>query len=233
MGASSLRRVAGLAGVEQRPRLDLQRDCWRRLRHWRRSVRSTGAGVRLDGVRRHDQRGRPCQRPKPNGPGDAGTKRHLATDACGTPLGLRLTGANQHDGRRMASLRCRAVVRQALIGRQFAGLVPPCDVPRCHKRVRLPSDLKVPRSMLANRRAWPSAVRRQGKGGPRARRRSQRLHGPSSARAAVLEPAGDAGSPSSPQGGSQPCLPASPAIRAAELGGSVRRAVGAYLLIAF
>lgn len=129
MGASSLRRVAGLAGVEQRPRLDLQRDCWRRLRHWRRSVRSTGAGGRLDGVRRHDQRGRPCQRPEPNGPGDAGTKRHLSTDACGTPLGLRLTGANQHGGRRLASHRCHAAVRQAIIGRLFGGLVPPCDVP--------------------------------------------------------------------------------------------------------
>jgi len=170
MGASSLRRVAGLAGVEQRPRLDLQRDCWRRLRHWRRSVRSTGAGGRLDGVRRHDQRGRPCQRPEPNGPGDAGTKRHLATDACGTPLGLRLTGANQHGGRRLASHRCHAAVRQAIIGRLFGGLVPPCDVHRCHKRVRLPSDPKVLGSMLANRRAWPSAVRRQGKGSPRALR---------------------------------------------------------------
>ncbi|MCP1545061.1 UNVERIFIED_ORG: hypothetical protein J2W74_002559 [Methylorubrum zatmanii] len=31
-----------------------------------------------------------------------GTKRHLATEACGAPLGLRLTGANRHDGPPMA-----------------------------------------------------------------------------------------------------------------------------------
>ncbi len=35
--------------------------------------------------------------PNPTDRGKPGTKRHLVTDARGTPLGLKLTGANRHD----------------------------------------------------------------------------------------------------------------------------------------
>ena len=40
--------------------------------------------------------------PNPTDRGKAGTKRHLVTDARGTPLGLVLTGANCHDSPLMA-----------------------------------------------------------------------------------------------------------------------------------
>ena len=36
-------------------------------------------------------------------------------------------------------------VRQAIIGRLFATLIPPVRCPHCRCRFRLPSDLKVPR----------------------------------------------------------------------------------------
>lgn len=191
-----------------------------------RPVRSTWAGCVGTMSVVTAKEGGPASGPKPTDRGMPGTKHHLATEACGMPLGLRLTGANRRDDPPMAPPRCRAAgdhrptVRRPRPARAMS--------PGCHKRVRLPSDPKVPRSMLANRRAWPSAVRQQGKGCPRARRRSQRLHGPPPARAAGLEPAGDAGSPSSRQGGPQRCLPASPAIHAVEPDGLVRRAVGAY-----
>ena len=40
--------------------------------------------------------------PNPTDRGKAGTKRHLVTDARGTPLGFRLSGANRHDSVMMA-----------------------------------------------------------------------------------------------------------------------------------
>ncbi len=43
-----------------------------------------------------------CHRPEPADRGKAGTKRHLVTDARGTPLGFRLSGANRHDSVMMA-----------------------------------------------------------------------------------------------------------------------------------
>ena len=41
--------------------------------------------------------------PNPTDRGKPGTKRHLVTDARGTPLGFRLTGANRHDSVMMAA----------------------------------------------------------------------------------------------------------------------------------
>lgn len=41
-------------------------------------------------------------RPNPTDRGKAGTKRHLVTDARGTPLGFRPSGANRHDSVMMA-----------------------------------------------------------------------------------------------------------------------------------
>ena len=38
----------------------------------------------------------------PTDRGKPGTKRHLVTDARGTPLGLTLSGANRHDSRMLA-----------------------------------------------------------------------------------------------------------------------------------
>jgi transposase len=40
--------------------------------------------------------------PNPRDRGKPGTKRHLVTDARGTPLGLTLSGANRHDSRMLA-----------------------------------------------------------------------------------------------------------------------------------
>jgi transposase len=40
--------------------------------------------------------------PNPTDRGKPGTKRHLVTDARGTPLGLKLSGANRHDSRMLA-----------------------------------------------------------------------------------------------------------------------------------
>ena len=40
--------------------------------------------------------------PNPTDRGKSGTKRHLLTDARGTPLGLALSGANRHDSRMLA-----------------------------------------------------------------------------------------------------------------------------------
>ncbi len=41
--------------------------------------------------------------PNPTDQGKPGTKRHLVVDANGTPLGLRLSGANCHDSRMLAA----------------------------------------------------------------------------------------------------------------------------------
>ena len=41
--------------------------------------------------------------PNPTDRGKPGTKRHIVTDARGTPLGLTLSGANRHDSRMLAS----------------------------------------------------------------------------------------------------------------------------------
>jgi transposase len=40
--------------------------------------------------------------PNPTDRGKPGTKRHLVTDARGTPLGIALSGANRHDSRMLA-----------------------------------------------------------------------------------------------------------------------------------
>jgi transposase len=40
--------------------------------------------------------------PNPRDRGKPGTKRHLVTNARGTPLGLTLSGANRHDSRMLA-----------------------------------------------------------------------------------------------------------------------------------
>ncbi|ONH81067.1 IS5 family transposase, partial [Roseomonas mucosa] len=40
--------------------------------------------------------------PNPTDRGKPGTKRHLVTDARGTPLGLTLSGANRHDSMMLA-----------------------------------------------------------------------------------------------------------------------------------
>lgn len=40
--------------------------------------------------------------PNPTDRGKPGTKRHLVTDARGTPLGVALSGANRHDSRMLA-----------------------------------------------------------------------------------------------------------------------------------
>ncbi len=94
-------------------------SCWRRLRDWQRPacghgcirfcwsastrpVRSTGVGQAWTVPPSRPKRGA-CHRPEPDGSGKPGTKRHLVTDARGTPLGLRLTGANRHDSPQMAS----------------------------------------------------------------------------------------------------------------------------------
>ena len=49
------------------------------------------------------QKGGPATGPNPTDRGKPGTKRHLVTDARGTPLGIVLTGANRHDSPLMAS----------------------------------------------------------------------------------------------------------------------------------
>jgi hypothetical protein len=44
-----------------------------------------------------------CHRPEPDGQGrKPGTKRHVVTDARGTPLGFCLSGANRHDSPMLA-----------------------------------------------------------------------------------------------------------------------------------
>ncbi|MGH1569446.1 IS5 family transposase [Methylobacterium sp. P31] len=94
-------------------------SCWRRLRDWQ------AAGVwgrlhqvlleRLHGADEIDWRRAsldsasvPAKKrgsatgPNPTDQGKAGTKRHLVTDARGTPLGVCLSGANRHDSAMMA-----------------------------------------------------------------------------------------------------------------------------------
>ena len=48
-------------------------------------------------------KGRPATGPTPTDRGKPGTKRHLVTDARGTPLGFCLSGANRHDTVMMAA----------------------------------------------------------------------------------------------------------------------------------
>ncbi len=59
-----------------------------------------GRAGQCDGAR---QKGGCATGPNPTDRGKPGTKRHLVTDARGTPLGFRLTGANRHDSVMMAS----------------------------------------------------------------------------------------------------------------------------------
>lgn len=226
-----------MAGVEQRPRLDLQRDCWRRLRHWRRSVRSTGAGGASGRCpsSRPKREALPAARIQRTGrwgheaPPRHRRVRHAArpeANGC-QPAWRPAVGVPSMPCRRAAGDH-RPTVRRPRPARAMSPAATSASgcplTPKCSGRAgKSPS--------LAQRCA--AAGQGLSEGSPRARRQSQRLHGPPPARAAGLEPAGDAGSPSSPQGGSQPCLPASPAIHEAEPDGLVRRAVGAYLLIAF
>ena len=49
------------------------------------------------------QKGGPATGPNPTDRGKPGTKRHLVTDARGTPLGVTLTGANRHDSMALAA----------------------------------------------------------------------------------------------------------------------------------
>ena len=94
-----------------------------------RPVRSTGAGCVGSMPVVMPKEGGPVAGPNPMDRGKPGTKRHFATDVCGTPLGLRLRGANRYDGPPMAPLRCHAAVRQAITRRLFAGLVLPVRCP--------------------------------------------------------------------------------------------------------
>ncbi|PIK73969.1 IS5 family transposase [Methylobacterium frigidaeris] len=94
-------------------------SCWRRLRDWQAAgvwgrlhqvllERLHAAGeidwsrASLDSASVPAKKGGPATGPNPTDRGKAGTKRHLVTDARGTPLGLVLTGANCHDSPLMA-----------------------------------------------------------------------------------------------------------------------------------
>lgn len=93
-------------------------SCWRRLRDWqeaevwaalhgpcwnafRQPGRSTGTGRRWTAPASR-QKGGQAVGPNRTDRGKPGTKRHLVTDARGTPLGLTLSGANRHDSRMLA-----------------------------------------------------------------------------------------------------------------------------------
>jgi transposase len=55
------------------------------------------------GQRQHTrEKGGAAVGPNPTDRGKPGTKRHLVTDARGTPLGVTLSGANRHDSTRLA-----------------------------------------------------------------------------------------------------------------------------------
>ncbi|TFZ61113.1 IS5 family transposase [Methylorubrum sp. Q1] len=94
-------------------------SCWRRLRDWQEAgvwarlhqvllKRLHTAGeidwsrASLDSASVPAKKGAPATGPNPTDRGKPGTKRHLVTDARGTPLGLLLTGANRHDSPQMA-----------------------------------------------------------------------------------------------------------------------------------
>ena len=93
--------------------------CWRRLRDrheagvWaalhRVPPERLHAAGRLDWRRAAldsasiPARGGEATGPNPAGRGKPGTKRHLVTDARGTPLGVALSGANRHDGTALAA----------------------------------------------------------------------------------------------------------------------------------
>ncbi|MDE4915141.1 IS5 family transposase [Methylobacterium sp. 092160098-2] len=94
-------------------------SCWRRLRDWQAAgvwarlhqvllERLHGAGqidwsrASLDSASVPANKGGSATGPNPTDRGKAGTKRHLVTDARGTPLGFRLRGANRHDSVMMA-----------------------------------------------------------------------------------------------------------------------------------
>ncbi|BCM86736.1 hypothetical protein mvi_51970 [Methylobacterium indicum] len=89
-------------------------SCWRRLRDWQAAgvwrrlhrvlLECLHAAGEIDGSRAGvDSASVPVKKrgsatgPNPMDRGKAGTKRHLVTDALGTPLGLVLTGAHGHD----------------------------------------------------------------------------------------------------------------------------------------
>ncbi|WP_115359387.1 IS5 family transposase [Roseomonas mucosa] len=95
-------------------------SCWRRLRDWQAAgvwaalhrlllERLQAAGqidwrrAALDSATVPAKRGGAETGPNPTDRGKPGTKRHLVTDARGTPLGLTLSGANRHDSMMLAS----------------------------------------------------------------------------------------------------------------------------------
>ncbi|UFN51639.1 IS5 family transposase (plasmid) [Roseomonas sp. OT10] len=94
-------------------------SCWRRLRDWQEAgvwaalhrallERLQVAGqidwrrAALDSASVPAKRGGAETGPNPTDRGKPGTKRHLVTDARGTPLGLILSGANRHDSLMLA-----------------------------------------------------------------------------------------------------------------------------------
>ena len=94
-------------------------SCWRRLRDWHAAgvwaalhrlllERLHGAGqidrrrAALDSASAPAKRGGALTGSNPTDRGRPGTKRHLVTDARGTPLGFALSGANRHDSRMLA-----------------------------------------------------------------------------------------------------------------------------------
>ncbi len=98
--------------------LRLRDGCWRRLRDWQAAgvwarlhqVLWSACTGRSDRLEPSEPGQRLCPGPKrgsatgpnPTDRGKAGTKRHLVTDARGTPLGVCLSGANRHDSMMMA-----------------------------------------------------------------------------------------------------------------------------------
>ncbi|RYY07616.1 MAG: IS5 family transposase [Alphaproteobacteria bacterium] len=95
-------------------------SCWRRLRDWQAAgvwsrlhdvllERLHAAGeidwsrACLDSASVPAKKGGPATGPNPTDRGKPGTKRHLVTDARGTPLGFCLSGANRHDTVMMAA----------------------------------------------------------------------------------------------------------------------------------
>ena len=82
-------------------------------------ARATRLVPRRAGQRVHSgQRGGEATGPNPTDRGKAGTKRHIVTDARGTPLGLTLSAANRHDSRMLAAaLDAVPPLRSGLRGR--------------------------------------------------------------------------------------------------------------------
>ena len=83
---------------------------------------AAGNGLEPGGTRQRvcpGQKRGPATGPNPTDRGKPGTKRHLVTDARGTPLGVVLSGANTHDSTQSSrrSMRSRRCARVAADGR--------------------------------------------------------------------------------------------------------------------